>query len=278
MNTNDSGAAPPTEDQRPDQGTETHERRRALFISTHGISVGFSALPYFLTAILTFVLFYSLYDMWGQDLRMPITPPVGDYLATAIFAKSAMQTGWCATNAHLGAPQGFECFDFPMPDGIHLGFFALFGRFSSDAVLAINVYYILGYVLIALTSLFVFRHLGFSTIPSIPASLLFAFLPHHYVRGEYHLFLSAYYLLPLMVMVIVWIYRGEQFVTRFPEKRFRYRLTKKGIAAAVICFLMGCGGIYYAAFALLFLLTTALLVFYGAPIWLIFCRPDWRAR
>ena len=260
LNANDSGAAPRAKGHRLSLGAETGKGIPRSTPSAKLVSVGAAVFPWFLTAILAVVFFYSLYGIWGQNLKLPITRAGGDYLATAIFAKTAMQTGWCATNTHLGAPHGFECYDFPMPDGIHLGFFALIGRFTNDAVFAINVYYILGFVLIALTSLFVFRSFGFSTIPSVPASLLFAFLPHHYKRGEYHLFLSSYYLIPLMVMVIVWMDRGESLVTRSPGKGPGYRFTKKGAAGAIICILMGCGGIYYAAFALLFLLTTGLLL------------------
>lgn len=217
-----------------------------------------SALAYLATGVLTLTMFFSLYGLWGQSLRVPLLPPVGDYAASALFSKTAMETGWCGTNPRLGAPHGFECFDFPMADGLNYGFFALFGRFSDDVWLGMNLHYLLGFLLIALTSLFAFRQLGFATLPSMSAGLLFAFLPYHYLRAEAHLFLSAYYLLPLMVLVLVWIHGGEQLLRRTGRRRFR--LTRKGLATTVICLLMGSGGVYYAAFALMFLLVIGLIL------------------
>jgi phosphoglycerol transferase len=187
-------------------------------------------------------------------------PPGGDYAASALFAKTAMETGWCGVNPRLGAPYAFECYDFPMADGVSFSFFALFGRFSNDVTLGINLYYLLGYILIGLTSLFAFRQFGFSSPPSIAASLLFAFLPYHYLRSEYHLFLSAYFLVPLMIAVILWIYRGEAFVRPSARNRLRFSLTRKGTASLIICLSMGSGGVYYAAFALMFLLAVALML------------------
>lgn len=219
-----------------------------------------SILPYAAVTLLMFVAVFSLYGLWGRSLRVPIVPPIGDYTSSALFAKTAMETGWCGVNPRLGAPYEFECYDFPMADGVSFGFFALLGRFSNDVTLGVNLYYLLGYLLVGLTSLFAFRQLGFSNLPSVTASLLFAFLPYHYLRSEYHLFLSAYFLVPLMVVVILWIYRGEVFVKPIARRSLRFCLTRRGVAALIICLLMGSGGVYYAAFALMFLLAAALML------------------
>src|SRR2546428_742687 len=41
---------------------------------------------------------------------------------------------------------------------------------------------------------------------AILASLLFSFLPYKLIRTQAHLFLTAYYLVPLMVLVVLWLY------------------------------------------------------------------------
>jgi phosphoglycerol transferase len=218
------------------------------------------ATVYCTTALLTVLIFFHLHALWGKDLRVPITSPRADYGSQALFAKTVMETGWCGTNARLGAPYTFECYDFPLAEGLTFTFFAAFGRFSNDVTLGINIFYILSYVLISTISLFVFRQFGLATLPSIPASLLYSFLPYHYLRAEYHLFLSAYYVLPLMVLLLAWIHAGECFIKASTRRGLPCHLTRKGVAALVICFLMGSGGIYYAAFALIFLLVTGIIV------------------
>ncbi len=71
-----------------------------------------------------------------------------------------------------------------MAEGLHLVFYQIAGILGLRVVLAMNLHYILGYVLIALTSLYVFRTLQLPLAPSMAAGLLFAFMPHHWMRGQ----------------------------------------------------------------------------------------------
>jgi hypothetical protein len=87
----------------------------------------------------------------------------------------------------------------------------------------------------------------------LPAALVYAFLPYHFLRGESHLFLASYFLVPPAVMVILWVLLGEPL---FGIGRAGMRSARAGfktIAAAVICLLVGAGGVYYAFFACFFL-------------------------
>jgi phosphoglycerol transferase len=118
---------------------------------------------------------------------------------------------------------------------------------------------LLTFPLAALTSLFVLRHFKVSFLPALAASLLYAFIPGHFFRLG-HLFLAAYYLLPLMVMVTLWVYLSEPpLISRTDSGRAGLCLwNRKTIASIVICLLVSSAGVYYAFFASFFLLVAGL--------------------
>jgi hypothetical protein len=207
-------------------------------------------MPYAATALLTLLFCGYIFDLRHQDLRLPMGAPFGDYLMGATIVKGVMQNGWYTTNPMVGAPQGLEFHDFPMAEGLHFVFYQIAGLLHLPVVLAMNLHYLLGYVLIALTSLYVFLALRLPAVHSIAAGILLAFMPHHWMPGQVHLLLGSYYMIPLTVLVILWLSQGEEFVQ---GSRWRYRLTRRGVAAAVISVLTGSAGIYYALFGIAFL-------------------------
>ena len=202
-------------------------------------------MPYAATALLALLLCGYVFDLRHQDFRVPMRFPSVDYLMSATIVKGVMQNGWYTTNPMVGAPQGLDFHDFPMAEGLHFVFYQIAGLLHVPVILAMNLHYVLGYILIALTSLHVFRAFDLPPAPSIAAALLFAFMPSHWMPAQSHLLLGSYYMIPLTVLVILWLARGEQFV----QGR---GLTRKGIAAAAICALTGSAGLYYAVFAVAF--------------------------
>jgi phosphoglycerol transferase len=97
-------------------------------------------------------------------------------------------------------------------------------------------------------ALFVFRHFQCSYGTSLAGSLLFTFLPYHFLRGTGHLFLASYYHLPLVVMVMLWIYRGDAFLDDRQRSWWR-QVTCRSLMMLLICAAVGSGGIYYAFFS-----------------------------
>jgi len=85
-----------------------------------------------------------------------------------------------------------------------------------------------------------------SYVPSLFCSLLYAFLPYHFMRNETHFPLSAYYPVPLAIMVVLWV-STDQLTLR----------SRKFILAALICVLTASSGIYYYPFFSCFLLLLA---------------------
>src|SRR6476619_5566451 len=76
------------------------------------------------------------------------------------LVKCTIETGTHWHNDRLGAPGIQELYDFPIVDHLHFAALWLLGRVTPDAVVAINVYYLLTYPLAALTAMLVLRHFG----------------------------------------------------------------------------------------------------------------------
>ena len=88
------------------------------------------------------------------------------------------------------------------------------------------------------------------------AALLYSLLPYHFYRGQDHLCLASYFLIPPMVVVVLRIYldrdaprEGERGPVRWWNRR-----APTGPWAVPVCLFMGCGGIYYAFFSCYLLL------------------------
>ncbi|MGL4553914.1 MAG: hypothetical protein ACRC33_22370, partial [Gemmataceae bacterium] len=148
----------------------------------------------------------------------------------------------------LGAPFGLYLYDFAHFDALHLLIMKLIGYAAPDWAAVLNSYYLLGYALTTVTSLLFFRHLRMNAAAAVALALLFNFQPYHHIRGQGHIMLSAYYLLPVQMFAAVWLLtplglRDGEGVSLWRSWRLR--------AACVIAFVAVFAGHYYTAFALI---------------------------
>jgi phosphoglycerol transferase len=189
--------------------------------------------------ILTFVL-----QLWRADPSLPLSHS-SEGLCQQLWVKGLIENGWYLRNESVSAPFGLDMNDYPLAEGLSFLMMKAFGLLCGRPIQVLNLYFLSTFFLATLTSLFVFLRSGAARGPSVVGALLFAFLPYHFLRGQTHLFLSAYYLIPLAVSVILGIYRD-------PEGRRPTRF------APVIGVLLGCGGVYYAFFSCYLLLVAAI--------------------
>lgn len=199
--------------------------------------------------------------LWRADLGIPLAYS-GDSVVYSAFIKGIVDNGWYYHNYLIGIPSGLHMYDFPLPDNFHFLVLKLLSLFTSNHGLIINLFFLLTFPLTTLTSLFVFRHFGIRYLPSLLGSLLFAFLPYHFFRGEVHLFYSAYYMVPLMVLVILWVYLGRvQFIERSDGKtRLRLR-SSRVVFSLLVAIVIASTGAYYSFFGCFLLLIAGAIVF-----------------
>src|SRR5687767_9320007 len=209
------------------------------FLDNHRLK---RASQYFAAVILCALILCFLLKLWRAEPRMPFYYN-GDSLIHTAFIKGIVDNGWYWQNPSLGAPNGLQMYDLPAVDNSVAVILALIGSFTNDPFLVINIFYLLTFPLVTISSLYVLRQFNLSFATALFASLLFTFLPYHFLRGESHLFLSAYYFVPLAVMVVLWVASGRLIDER---KRFGINLRNpKFIISVVVCILVGSNAIYY---------------------------------
>lgn len=184
------------------------------------------------------------------DLSAPFTYEQ-DALLILPMVKATIEGGTHWVNHRLGAPGIQELHDFPVVDHLHFAIIWLIGQFTPDAVVAYNLFHLLTYPLTVLTAMLVLRHFGLSVPAAGVGGVLYAFLPYHYLRGENHYFLAAYYVVPLTLLVAMWFTHGRlPGFRRENDGRYRIALWNRDVLIAVLIALAtATAGAYYAFFA-----------------------------
>jgi phosphoglycerol transferase len=221
--------------------------------------LAWSAYP--AVAILSLVIVVLVMQLWRANSRLPFAYH-GEALYNGLLVKGILEYGWHLSNPALGAPTGLDLRDVPMSDNnLHFALIRPLALVTSNYARAMNAYFLLTFPLTALAALYVFRQFGLATWPALCGSLLYAFLPFHFARGEQHLFLAAYYPVPLAVMVALWIMRGAVTPAEPHERGSRGRPSRaKLLASAIICVVLASSGVYYAFFACFFFLVAGVVL------------------
>lgn len=195
-------------------------------------------------------------QLWRADFKVPFMYFV-DSLFYSVAMKGMIEHGWWVHNESLGAPEGLHFEAYPAMENTHFALIKLLSLFTSSHSLVLNLFYLLTFPLTAIASFYVLRSFKFSFGPALVVSLLYAFLPYHFFQS-YHLTMAAYYVVPLMVLVLVWICLEERLKGR------------KAISSIVICFIAGSCGVYYPYFFCFLLLVAGVFSWWNrrsvAPI------------
>jgi phosphoglycerol transferase len=228
------------------------------------------ALAAYLSALLLpLVAAILLLGIRASDLRVPFTYH-GDAVSYALLVKSAVDHGWYLSNPDLGAPGGLQMHDFPYADQLHLVLIKAMSAFSHDWAVLFNLYFLIGFSLIALSALVALRSFRVPYGPALVSSVLYAFLPSRLLRGEEHIFLQAFFQVPLAMMMVLWVCGDDPpLMGGGPSGGLGLELrSKRAVASLLVCVLTATTGLYYAFF------TAVLLVVGGA--WASAERRSWR--
>jgi len=211
--------------------------------------------------------------VWRADLAVPFEYS-GDATYMLMALKGILEHGWYDVNPSLGAPFGQELYDYPFLNGENLNVVAvkILGLFSTDPAVVLNLFFLLTFPLVALSAFLVLRRLRVSRETALVISVLYSLLPYHFLRGEAHLFLSAYYSVPVACLLVLAVYADERLFARRPGVRGLAALaSRRTLATLTLCVLVGSAGVYYAVFALVLLASGAVLATLAGgsrrPLW-----------
>lgn len=201
---------------------------------------------YVITVLTCLLVLFWGFNLTEVNFKVPFTYN-GDNLLSYLYSKTLMENNWVLINNNLGAPYNFSYYDFPMADNLFFAIIKILVIILKDSVLTINIYYLLTYVITAVTSVYVFRRFKIHEFFSIIGAIIYAFIPYHMLRGTAHLFLSSYFLIPLSIMVIIWIAIGDNDLFDLNEKKIKFN--SNILISIIIILLVSSAGVYYAFFA-----------------------------
>lgn len=211
---------------------------------------------YLMALTLCLLVLGTVLDVRSETRQWPYAYR-GDTMFYHAIAKNVTDGGWFLDEPLLGAPGALNLRDVPTSDNnLHVLMLWLLAFGTSHYPSVLNDFFLLGFPLVFLCSLGVMRHFGVAWPASVCASLLYAFAPFHFMRGEDHLFLSAYWPVPLAVLVMLWVSREGLW----PERagRLAWRSWKLRLSV-LICLVLAATGFYYAFFACFFLLVASVV-------------------
>jgi phosphoglycerol transferase len=185
-----------------------------------------------------------VYQLWRARIDVPFDLH-GDARFNIMTIRNLIEQGWFQRSPRLGAPFGLDLHDFPLGgDNLQFVLLRLLAVTGGSAGAVMNAYLILTFVLVAVTSAFVLRWLGLSEAVAGVFAVAYAFLPYHFYRGEHHLFLSAYWCVPLAAYLAICIVQERPIF----QPRARAALTFG------VCAVIGMTDPYYTGYALLLLI------------------------
>lgn len=186
-------------------------------------------------------------QLWDADLRVPWSYS-GDANLNQIAVKAMLDHGWFLRNPDLAAPFGQVLDEYPFAAANAMALMRGIGLFTSDSALVMNLFFLLTFPLTVVASYAAARMLGVSRPASAFVGVLYTLLPYHFLRGELHLFIAAYYAVPLSVVLVVTTLQGR-------------RVSLALVAAFAV--VIGSSHVYYAAFAVILLALAAALEMAG---------------
>lgn len=210
---------------------------------------------YLISMILTLITSVIVLDIWGRDLKVPFDY-YGDVFGSLNAAQSFINGGSQYYFPKMGAPGELYSY-FPDSSTIQYTLIYLLSLFFKSSTLIINIFFILSFPAIALTTTFALRSLKVSPLISILASILYALLPAHFYRGESHLSLATYGEVPLLCVVVFWLMNNQikfspyKINQKYPFLSVFSIFNYKTTFAITTAFITAASNPYYTFFALI---------------------------
>jgi hypothetical protein len=212
--------------------------------------VATSSFLYLAAAGLATLLAWAALDLWAFRWDVPLVYS-GDALAVGSHFKTVIETGWYEWQPRLGAPYGQSYHDYPTSDNLHFLAALVLSVFTHSWGVAVNIHFVLGFPLAAVTALWFLRRLGVSRVIAVAVAVVYAIAPYHFARGQGHLFLAWYFVVPLAIALVYDIATGAPlWGAREGARRGLGHLSGRTGRTALIIVLLGSCSVYYAAFTL----------------------------
>ena len=220
-------------------------------------------LPYFITIVLTYFFLVLIAGINGVNFNIPIDFN-WDSTLFLVNIKSFFASEWrifdTIKNSALSAPSGLNMGAFPSADlNLILIVLKAFAIFKVNFITSINIYFFLTFFLTSIISLYVLKKLSVPNNIAICASVLYSFMPYHFLREVKHIVLASYFLIPLMVLALFYLWQKKPLFYKKIDELWRIDLlNKKAIFVYILLVLTAISSVYYNLFFMFFLLIVGL--------------------
>ena len=213
-------------------------------------------------AVLTSLLVFFIFQLWGLHPRIPVIYS-GDALSTLAALRNMRFGNWYWSTDKLGAPFGQDLHDIAaVADNLHLIILWIGIKVFRNEFLVFNAYFFGSYLLTTTTGYVGSRMLHVQRAPALLIGITFSFLPYHYLQGPNHLFLAAYWAIPLWVAFLIRELMDDS-VSPFTDQSLNFKSLRNWsrktstIALAIIAIIATTTGLYYGFF---FIVLTSFIV------------------
>jgi len=207
-------------------------------------------------------LAYQVLGLWDWNLTIPLVYGHGDQIWQLVLTKMLVDTGWILNDPYLGAPGIAHWYNNAAAETSALHSVLMLGLslIVHNPVRLQQIYYLLNFPLICVTSFLACRLLGIARLPAFATGLLYAFTTYRLYCIIYA-FLANYFMVPLALVSIIWVL-GGRFVALFDEveesagpwaRLARILRSRDFLLGLVFVILMAVSDGYYTFFTLLLL-------------------------
>jgi hypothetical protein len=185
------------------------------------------------------------------------TNTADDQVQHYLVATTVTDNPFLGPNSRMGFPTTQNLFFAPNYDPASAVFMWFESLFTSNGILILNVYYLLGFFTVAFASYFFFQSLRIRRWLAIVFALIFALAPYHFQRVSYgHAFVSNYWAVPLLGILILMVAGPrtnpfERWVVAAPTRAGQ--LWRRLVPLLVITLLVSLSLSYYYVFGAIIL-------------------------
>jgi len=219
-------------------------------------------------ALCTLIMIFVM-KLWHADINYLFIGSGGDSVLELMGIQNMVETGSRNLSERLGGIGGQQLYDYPSFDSLNYGIMWIFGLFTKNPAAIMNFFFLATFPLAAMTAMFALLELGISRPVSLFTSLLYPFMPYHFLRNQNHLLLVAYYMVPLAILVVLWLMQGESDLSliRRPSIRESMKANRNFLLSILFCIMISSTGIYYAYFTCFFLLLAIVINIFKVRGW-----------
>jgi hypothetical protein len=177
---------------------------------TSGRRFGILALEILMMGVAPVLLAMTVMHLWKWDLSMPLYYGGSDDVWQLFLTKMLRDTGWILEDRFLGAPDiaHWQYHSAAQTSSLHSVLMLVLSFFIDDAVRIQQVYYVINFSLISLSSYAACRMLGLARFAAAPVAFLFTFTSYR-LGWVFYAFLANYAAVPLAFVPVIWIFTGK---------------------------------------------------------------------